>query len=684
MSAAQFSLGFDPLVGWGLLALLAALVLGLALWSVRRRAGWLRLGVGCCLLLALLNPRLISDQRRPLPDTALVVVDRTASQSLGDRAAQTDGALAALLAGLKALPDLDVRVESVGDDPSPKGGTRLFAGIERALGDIPREALAGVVMITDGLVHDVPADQARSLGVPVHALLTGAKDERDRRLVAGEMAGFALVGKDAPIRFRVEEAGASGAVNVTVRLDGEAFATLSVPVNRPARLELPIRHAGANLVELEVEPGAHELTLDNNRLAVSINGVRERLKVLLISGEPHPGERVWRNLLKADPSVDLVHFTILRPPEKDDGTPINEMSLITFPVRELFEEKLYDFDLVILDRYRRRGVLSSAYYRNLADYVRKGGALLAAVGPEFNEPGSIADTSLAGVLPAQPGTSLAEGEFRPLITELGLRHPVTAGLAQAQAAGWGGWLRRVGVTEVKGQSVLAAPDGQPLLLLGRAGEGRIALLLSDTVWLWARGWQGGGPHAELLRRLSHWLMKEPELEEEALTAAIDGDSLEITRQSLEPGAARVAVTAPDGSHVDLDLADRGDGRAGGRMPALLPGLWRAEDGKGHVAVAAKGARTSLEMTELAATPRHLAPVAKATGGGLSWLAEGGVPRPTQVEAGAKATGPGWLGLVRRHRYQSDGVRDLPLLPVLIPLILAMIGLLATWRREGRG
>ena len=109
--------------------------------------------------------------------------------------------------------------------------------------------------------------------------------------------------------------------------------------------------------------------MQNNRAIAVIEGIRDRLRVLLVSGEPHPGERTWRNLLKADASVDLVHFTILRPPEKQDGTPIKELALIAFPTRELFVDKLDQFDLIIFDRYRRQAVLPMAYLHNVADYV---------------------------------------------------------------------------------------------------------------------------------------------------------------------------------------------------------------------------------------------------------------------------------------------------------------------------
>lgn len=528
------SLAFAPLIPWPLLAglaMAAMALVGLALWRRASGTGWRLLMLGA-LLGILANPRLLAENRTMLPDVALVVVDETLSQGIGDRRAQTEAALAELTRTLASLPGLEIRVERVGNDPGADRGTLLFTAAERALADIPKRRLAGMVMITDGRVHDVPADLGRSLGAPIHTLLTGRPNERDRRLAPGNAPAFALVGETATIALKIEDQGEKGEALVSVRLDGQPFTTLSMPLNRDATLEVPIRHAGPNIVELEVEPGKGELSLANNRTALSISGVRNHLKVLLISGEPHQGERAWRNLLKSDPAVDLVHFTILRPPEKDDQTPIREMSLISFPVRELFEDKLSEFDLVIFDRYRRRGVLAAAYYRNLARYVRQGGALLAAVGPEFTEPDGIAITDLGEVLPAAPTGRLLNQEFRPALTEAGRRHPVTAGLPGSRPGEppWGRWMRQIEIGPTKGVPLLSGAEGKPLLVLDRVGEGRVAMVLSDTLWLWARGWEGGGPHGEMNRRLAHWLMKEPDLEEHALSARVESDQLLISHQ----------------------------------------------------------------------------------------------------------------------------------------------------------
>jgi hypothetical protein len=677
------TLHLAPVLPWPWLAGLAAAcaaAAGLALLR-RARGAWLRLVVFGVVLAALANPRLVVQDRQPLPDVALLVVDDSPSQQVGTRPAETEAALAALRERLAHLPDLEVRVARTGGGEQ---GTRLFDAVDRALSDVPRRRLAGVVAITDGRVHDVPADGAAALGAPFHTILTGRPDERDRRLTVVRRPGFALVGQSAPLVLRIDDPGIGGTAALEVQVDGIPVFGRTVPLNGDVVVDIPIRHAGANIVELTAEAVPGELSAANNRQVLALPGVRDRLKVLLVSGQPHAGERAWRNLLKSDPSVDLVHFTILRPPEKDDRTPIRELSLITFPVRELFEDKLGDFDLVVFDRYGHRGILTGAYYQALADYVRKGGALLAAVGSEFAGAGGLADTALGEILPGLPGGAAVETPFRPRPTGLGRAHPVTAPLtAGGGDRTWGRWVRQMTVGRSGGQTLLAGADDRPLLLVDRVGAGRVALLLSDSLWLWARGYEGGGPHDELLRRLSHWLMREPDLEEESLTAAVQGGRLEIVRRSLASEVSAIAVTRPDGSAVSgLRPAAAGGGRWVVELPADQPGLWRAADATLQ-AVAVAGGENPLEMAELVATPDRLRPVAQATGGSITFRSRDGIPDIRRIAPGPVGAGRGWIGLHARGEYAVTGVRDVPLLPGFMLFILFTGGILAAWWREGR-
>ena len=681
------SVAFQPLVPLWLIAALAAIAVPLVLLALYRRAGgaMLRALALAAVLLTLANPSLVEEQRQPLTDFVLVVRDTSDSQSIGERRERTARAIEELRGDLARYPGLEVRVVDGGQAGSGDDiGTALVDAVDRGLADVPRDRVASVVMVTDGQVHDVPAEAGRAHpGGPVHVLLTGRRDERDRRLVIERAPRYGIVGQPQEVMVRVEDQGGEArSAAVTLRLEDGATVVRRLTPGVPAAFPFTVQHAGQTVLELSVEPMAgDELTLRNNRVAVTVNGVRDRLRVLLVSGEPHPGERTWRNLLKSDPSVDLVHFTILRPPEKQDGTPIRELSLISFPTRELFEEKLHEFDLVIFDRYRRRGVLPDQYLRNVAEYVREGGAVLVAAGAAYASPLSLHRTPLADVLPSQPtGETVATG-YRPGVTEVGERHPVTAALAAADGATWGRWFHLVEVEQLRGDRLLSGPGDRPLLILDRYGEGRVAQLLSDHAWLWARGYEGGGPHAEILRRLAHWLMQEPDLEEEDLRMAAEGDRLTVTRRTLGAEAPPVTLTGPDGATRTVELEQVGAGRFAATLQVDEPGLWRVSDGE-RATVAAVGALSSREFSDLRASPLPLAPLVTLTGGGTFWL-EDGLPSIRRTRPERDAAGDDWMGLVQQGDYVVTGVRQIPLLPAALVLLLFVGGAMAAWYREGR-
>jgi hypothetical protein len=678
---------FDPSVPAWLLAALAALcvlVLALALWKRARGAVWRTLAFAV-LLFWLSGPRLVQETRETLPDIGLLAIDESASMQTGDRAKLAEAARQRIEAEAGHLPDLQLRTITVPE--AGNQGTRLFAGIDKALSDIPRSRLAGIVAVTDGQVHDIPKTAPPA---PLNVLIPARGEETDRRIRIIEAPPYGIVGKSVTLRVAVEDLGVASpapAARLTIRRDGEPPRVESVPVDREDRIEVPITRAGPTVIELQADALPGEVSTVNNRAVIEINGVRDRLRVLLVSGEPNPGERTWRRLLKSDPAVDLVHFTILRPPEKDDMTPLNELALIAFPVRELFQVKIRQFDLIILDRFQNRGLLPSVYMRNIADYVRDGGALLLTVGPEYVGPASLANTPLDEVLPAQPGETsegAVIGAFRPELTSLGTRHPVTEDLPGWRPGGtpdWGSWYRHVVPSAVEGETLMNTPDGAPLLVLDRVGKGRTAMLLSDQIWLWSRGHQGGGPQAELLRRIAHWLMKEPDLEENALAARVQGGELLITRRSTDPAPPPpVTVTDPDGKSQKLALRPSGPGRATATLPATTPGVWRVTDGA-RTAYAGAEAANPEEYADLRATATKLAALARASGGGVHWLDPAGAPELRRTAADRTASGDGWIGMRRNNDHLVTGIASLPLLPpwLALPLILglAVIG----WRRE---
>ena len=618
-----------------------------------------------------------------------MVVDKSPSQTFGDRTRQTEEARKAVVERLSRVPGLDVRVVEAGQSDGETDGTRLFTALGSTLSDVPADRIAGAIMITDGRVHDVPADAgALGFAAPVHALITGDKNERDRRVALIAAPRFGIVGQTQTITYQVEDHGArERSATVTVRRDGDVVETRTVPVGTPQRVDIPIPHGGANIVEIEASPLAGELTPVNNRAVVTIDGVRDKLRVLLVSGEPNAGERTWRNLLKSDASVDLVHFTILRPPEKQDGTPINELSLIAFPTRELFQQKIGEFQLIIFDRYARQGVLPMIYFDNIARYVRDGGAVLVAAGPDYASQTSIWRTPLNAILPAEPSGGVTERSFHARLTDLGKRHPVTRDLegSASDPPHWSQWFRLVDTANATGTAVMQGPDNKPLLVLSREGEGRVALLLSDQIWLWARGFQGGGPHLDLLRRLSHWLMKEPELEEEALRLSVSGHQLLVRRQTMADTVSDVTLTSPSGTTQTLKLAATEPGAWQASVAANELGLWRATDGKLNALINI-GPVNPREFTEVTSTTEVVAPIANATGGDSRRLDEGSglnVPRILTVRSGDTYKGEDWIGLKMRDASVVRGIGVLPVFAGFLGLLLLVGSLAATWAREGK-
>lgn len=687
------SIAFDPLLPWPVLAVLGAIGLVLVLLGLRAGARgtiW-RLGSIAVVLAALANPALIEEQRKPIADVALIVIDDSDSMAIGERRKQVQAVRESLKRKLGQQEGLEIRevvlppaqIQLGSERP---GGTRLIETMRSALVEVPPERLAGVVLLTDGQVHDVPAGLPPELGgAPLHGLIAGKKNERDRLIVVEQSPRFGVVGREVTTKFRIEDP-AGGTAPVTLSVGGEVVKRIDVPVGKSVELPITVGNPGANVVELEVGAGPSELTLDNNRALFTINGVRDRLRVLLVSGEPYQGERAWRNLLKSDPAVDLVHFTILRTPQKDDFTPVRELSLIVFPMRELFEQKLKEFDLIIFDRYESGNLITRDYFRNITEYVRGGGALLVSVGPVFATQRSLYRTPLGAILPAAPLGDVLETPFKPKVTDIGQRHPVSANLPQAgqpdKEPDWGRWFRLITSRTDRGNAVLSGAEDKPLVILDRVGEGRVAQLMSDHLWLWNRGIDGGGPQPELVRRVAHWLMKEPDLEEEALRATAVGGRIEVTRRTLATTFPQVTMTSPDGTTRKFDLRQTAPGLGLGVVDVDRPGLYRFDDGTLRT-VAAVGSPDPLEFSDVRATEAKLKPLVEASGGGMLWLVDQPDPDIRIVRPGRAAGGSDWIGLRRNESYTVAGINQLPLLPGILVALAFLMAMGSAWWREGR-
>ncbi|MEM8749493.1 MAG: hypothetical protein AAGF28_04285 [Pseudomonadota bacterium] len=696
----QWDIAFAPLFSWPVIVAIAAIAGLLVLYGLlrRMRGAWLRLLAWASLVLALANPSLLQEEREALQSVVAVVTDRSDSQKLADRKGQTDRASQAIANLIKRFPQFELReVEATnGGAESGDASTALFSRLKSALRDVPPDRVAGAIMITDGQVHDVP-ENAEQLGftAPVHTLLTGSQDDKDRRIVIRKAPRFGIVGGTQEIVYSVIDTNIQSqgsSVEVRVSIDGEFLSIEDVVPGEETSFFFTVPHGGKNVIEFQVDAVDDEITTVNNQVFTVLDGVRENLRVLLVSGEPHAGERTWRNLLKSDGSVDLVHFTILRPPEKQDGTPINQLSLIAFPTRELFIEKIDEFDLIIFDRYQRRGVLPVLYFDNIARYLTDGGAILVAAGPEHADIASIHTTPLSSVLPVAPTGNITEGPFRPTVSDQGRKHPVTRDLPGLTEPGseapsdWSRWFRIIDSANPQGDVVMEDEAGKPLLVLNRPGEGRIAMLMSDHVWLWARGFEGGGPHTALLRRVAHWLMKEPELDEEALTANAQGNRLLIKRQTMGDQPGLVQILTPTGDSLNLEFTDLGDGVFQAEHTAESLGLYRMANGE-LTALAHVGPANPREYADVVSTPTKMEALTASTKGGIMRLDDGGLreqmPRIVAVSGSGSTAGDGWFGLKNSGSSVLKGVTTVPLFAGFLGLTLLLLAFAGTWAREGR-
>ena len=670
----RLGISLEPLIAsWQLFALAVAaiLMLGFYIWR-RGRASVMR---GLALLVgltALAGPNIVREDRQALPDIVAIIVDQSESMALSGRSTGVDTALAALKAKLASVTDVDVRVVTMN---GTNIGTSLAPALDQVTANVPAARIAGAIVLTDGQISDAE-DSVRPF--PVHQALIGTPNERDRRLIIKSAPRSAPIGDIARVVVQVEDT--SPTAQLTVHIGEEAPQTQDVPTGQDIIIEIPIDRRGNIAVAIETATVSEEISGANNAVALSIAGVRDRLRVMLVTGEPYAGARAWRNLLKSDPSVDLVQFTILRSPDKNDYTPVEELSLIQFPTRELFIDKIDSFDLVVFDRFRRLDVLPDEYLDSVANWVEAGGAFLVLAGPAEAQSDGVFATSLARIIPTTPTGKTIEQAFRPTLTTRGLTHPVSAGLAE-QSQTWGQWLR-VQASTPRGD-VLLEGAGQPLLVLSEVGKGRTAAIMSDQAWLWRRGYDGGGPFDELFRRTSHWLMKEADLEADRLLLRSTAGKLLIERRTAsDPGTVRVSSQAGD-QNLTMSLGEPGVWRS--EMNVNMPGLHQVKSSDKQAFIIA-GIGIPAEARLLRADPTALATLQtkSGAGGAVSWLGRDGtgpLPAITRIAANQNARGPEF-SLRKAGATAVVSTRRDQLVPAWVFAVAMLAFSLAAWWREG--
>lgn len=681
----NISFSFFPLIPWVYLnAVVGSIVLLLVMGFIfkKRFLSVPRVIALLVLLLVFINPQGMQEIREALPQKLVIVVDESPSQKIDGRAERSEKALGLIHERLESMPQIEaVTIRTDGMPPIGKrkgDGTMLFPALEKALSGFSDEEVAGTVLITDGQVSDMQKTAAdlKKAG-PVNVILTGRKSEKDHRIEILSVPKFGLIDGTATIRVKAISAG-DGPLVVSISRIGEEPQQLTFQDGEEKDIPVTLTQAGQNAVSFTIPDAGDEISLANNRAVAVITAIRDRLRVLLVSGAPHMGERAWRNILKSDPAIDLVHFTILRAPQSMDATPPSEMALIPFPVDEIFRNKIKSFDLIILDRYRQYDLLPDMYFQGIKNYVEEGGALFWAAGTDIADE-QIFMTPLADILPVSQRNKegILTGDILPAVSAKGKKHPVTASLTSE----WAPWHGQMAFSAASEDTLLTGAGNLPLLTIKEAGKGRVAVLASDNIWLWSKSTPEGqsrGPYMPLIGNVIDWLTREPDMNPGYLKAdPVAGGKIRVSLRPAENQDTTVSVNYPDGAENNLVLSDAlSKGWHVADIDAGMQGLYSFHKGQ-QVAYAAAGGDIQSEYINLSSTPDILAPLVQDTGGNVIWGGES----PDFDIGYAKSDNA--IRMLSKDPYKVISSASMRLIPDGLGITAILFALMGCWWYEGR-
>lgn len=632
----------SPLPSWALLLLFLAIGAGVVLACLglrrepdaRRRALlWgLRVLAGCCALFFLLEPALRNLQVARARNRVAVLIDRSASMNFPvepsgpTRSAQVADALEAFGPQFEAMKDryafdvygfdpelAPVTADTLRNTPARAGRSDLLAAL-RALkaGDSSSSSrkLAGVVLISDGADNvDLAgglSPRARAsleeLGVPVTTFLVGQEGLKDIAIDQIKVDDFAFVRNSVTAEVELKGRGFKGeSISVVLKREGRVVATQQVRFvsnedTQTVAFTFTPDQTGRFVYTVSTPVFPDEAVAENNTRSFALKVIRDRMRVLLVSGRPTWDERFLRGLLKQDPNVELISFYILRNTGDNTGT-VNderELSLIPFPMDEIFREKLDTFDVVVFLNfgYTEPGLSIASYEHNLKDYISKGGALAVVGGDRSFGDSRFSFTVLADALPVEAAGPSDPQSFKARLTPDGQRHPVTA-LGTGSTSAENAWsslpaIPGLNVTRAKPGAVVlldhpftnAAGQSAPVLALWEYGRGRTMTLTTDSSWYWAfTSHLGGAPSRHYERfwgNALRWLVRDPDL----TTLQVQADP-----PTVEPGrpvGVGIVARLPDyqpaaGADVTVELVAAEDGSVVGSQKVVA-----AADGTAHV------------------------------------------------------------------------------------------------------
>ncbi len=647
---------------------------------------FLRAFIFLILLLLALNPLINSMKKLYHKDILILIYDKSQSVIETKKLEQLLKVKSAIKEKAKQVEKLEIveiEVDNLNNINDEKIDTKIITKLQKSFQTIEKDRVAGVIIVTDGIIHDLEKIEADFINIPIHFFLLGEKNERDRSIITESVPEYAIVGKPINFKFKASDENYNGKVEASFFLDGVNVLTKNFVPNIYHEIKLPISHAGENLLEIKISNHPDEITFSNNYRVLKINGIHEKLRVMLISGEPNMGLRNWRNILNSDPSIELLHFTILRPPSKRDLTPVKELALIPFPSQELFSADISKFSLIILDQYSLQGILPKKYLNNIVDYVIDGGAILNISGKEYLTDRSLLNSPLANILPTKPQEYVL-GSFLPTLTNYGKRHPITNKLEKSfTERQWGKWYSFIKADKVSGKTLMKAYN-YPLLIINEVSKGRVAQILSDQSWIWKKDRENKGPLLELLRNTMHWLLKTPELQENYLEVFKNESLVTLNLNSINVGNTTAIITPPSGKSFSALMQDDKNGSLIGKFESK-------EYGKFNLEVNNIKKNFYLGITESKELEKVLSSTFlinsffkknKKYPYSITWLGDG-IPKITKIYSKNNIAGNNWIGILEKNVQKKDTFINKEYFNWLLMMPLLLLLLFICWFKENR-
>jgi uncharacterized membrane protein len=607
---------------WLILALLAAGILALILLHprLRRRVGGsrslrlsaLRLGALLLLIGCFLDPTSTERRENKSSPALAFFLDTSATMGLPGKGGKTrlEEAISLLLGGekplLKSLLErFEVQVYALGESIRPVDAGEVSrlkpAGTPRELA-LAAEKLSSPnalpILLSDGKVKWAGKG---SSSLPFFTVPLGDPGNyRDIWIHAVKAPAVAFRGREVRIEAVVKSHG-YGPMTLPVSLrDGQKLLTAQSirtqggPAEIPLSFSFTLEETGPHHLSLSLPPQTGESSTLNNSFSFSLRVAKDKIRILMISGHPSLNYRYLRMAFKSDPSIDLLSFVILRTPTDVLNVPVQEQSLIPFPVETLFSKELPQFDLLVLDDFPFHLYVKPAYLQNVRDFVKAGGGLALIGGPNLLDGGKYSGTPLEDVLPmavAGEGEYQRETPKKVKLTRSGRSHPIT-GLEATEKENvdlWNEMPALDGISRLRLKTtatpLLETDEGAPypVLSLGKYGQGRVLVLATDDSWKWRMGMlekgRGQWAYHRFVEKTVRWLIKDPGLDpiqvllpEEGLQKGQKKEVRVRVRSEEEPletrGMVQFSVFDPKGLKIGAEI--RSSGRPGEYAASFTP------------------------------------------------------------------------------------------------------------------